>query len=535
MANVYGTLFDNGGAVYNVKHTDYGAVGNGTTDDKAAIQAAIDAAANAGGGVVYFPRGKYRITGALKLDTTVRDYASITFRGVGWGPYAAASSSQGSVIQLDATSGSALELGPSTGSGNPLFRFSMYDLGIMAKNTGYTGNLVKAYALGKCGFSNCGFYGIPDATSATATALFYGNFWVDLHFDRCNFATAVKGVEKAGLGSGFSDSVDNVSFDRCLFERCGTSVDIRFNTQSVAIERSTFEPAIGGAASPVSLSGESNKVQNCWFGDSNYTGTWVQMGQEAAIVSGNYISNAAVGVDLTSGAYDPEVSNNYITECATAVRAVSSGLKMRGNFIYVRNGTSTNPGLGLDLGADTWAKVESNLLLFSGSSVGDRVGYKLASGSKGVLEDLASNTAPWGSNLIQNSAGSAWVTLLPSTSGTTLVAPNITSLSLKSTGTMELQGYLTMTGSAGSPSTSTRFISDAGSSDTFFHNVPASGAFLFADGGTSMLQVTRGSTVDDDTALIVLRRKSGTWSAARVSEGAADSAGTGYRVLRVPN
>lgn len=37
----------------------YGAVGNGTTDDTAAVQAAITAAATAGGGTVYFPSGKY--------------------------------------------------------------------------------------------------------------------------------------------------------------------------------------------------------------------------------------------------------------------------------------------------------------------------------------------------------------------------------------------------------------------------------------------------------------------------------------------
>ena len=41
----------------------YGAKGDGTTDDTLAIQAAIDAAKEAGGGTIYFPPGTYRVEG----------------------------------------------------------------------------------------------------------------------------------------------------------------------------------------------------------------------------------------------------------------------------------------------------------------------------------------------------------------------------------------------------------------------------------------------------------------------------------------
>lgn len=52
--------------VYNVE--DYGAVHDGSTDDTAAIQAAIDACDTAGGGTVFFPNGLYIISGALQND-----------------------------------------------------------------------------------------------------------------------------------------------------------------------------------------------------------------------------------------------------------------------------------------------------------------------------------------------------------------------------------------------------------------------------------------------------------------------------------
>nr|ADG44968.1 A-IntN [Expression vector pEBDuet23A] len=47
---------------YNVK--DFGALGDGVSDDRASIQAAIDAAYAAGGGTVYLPAGEYRVSAA---------------------------------------------------------------------------------------------------------------------------------------------------------------------------------------------------------------------------------------------------------------------------------------------------------------------------------------------------------------------------------------------------------------------------------------------------------------------------------------
>src|SRR5688572_14834729 len=54
-------LADIRGSVVNVKN--YGATGDGTTNDQAAIQAAVTAAGN--GGCVYFPSGVYRITSEI--------------------------------------------------------------------------------------------------------------------------------------------------------------------------------------------------------------------------------------------------------------------------------------------------------------------------------------------------------------------------------------------------------------------------------------------------------------------------------------
>ncbi len=61
-ASVFATRPDDPGAVY-LTTPDFGVRGDGTTDDSAAIQAAIDkAAATGGGGIVFVPSGRYRLT-----------------------------------------------------------------------------------------------------------------------------------------------------------------------------------------------------------------------------------------------------------------------------------------------------------------------------------------------------------------------------------------------------------------------------------------------------------------------------------------
>ncbi len=75
-------------AVWPQRHlmvTDFGAKGDGNADDTAAVQRALDAAGEAGGGVVFLPRGRYKLTDGLKLKPFVtlagagRDRVALAF------------------------------------------------------------------------------------------------------------------------------------------------------------------------------------------------------------------------------------------------------------------------------------------------------------------------------------------------------------------------------------------------------------------------------------------------------------------------
>ncbi len=57
------------GLFFNVKF--YGATGDGATDDVGGIQAAINAATVAGGGIVFFPSGTYRVTTGITFQPSV--------------------------------------------------------------------------------------------------------------------------------------------------------------------------------------------------------------------------------------------------------------------------------------------------------------------------------------------------------------------------------------------------------------------------------------------------------------------------------
>lgn len=70
--------------IFNVR--DFGAVGDGATNDTAAIQAAVDAAHAAGGGQVYIPAGTYIVTGhSSASDGAIMLYDNITVYGDGMG------------------------------------------------------------------------------------------------------------------------------------------------------------------------------------------------------------------------------------------------------------------------------------------------------------------------------------------------------------------------------------------------------------------------------------------------------------------
>ncbi len=91
------------GAQSPINVLDHGAVADGTTDDTAAIQAALDAAAADEGGIVFMPKGKYLVEGSLTIPT------GVALRGEWEGPH---STYEGQGTLILATGSHGTEDGP---------------------------------------------------------------------------------------------------------------------------------------------------------------------------------------------------------------------------------------------------------------------------------------------------------------------------------------------------------------------------------------------------------------------------------------
>jgi Pectate lyase superfamily protein len=192
---------------YNV--ADYRVVGNGVTDDTAALQSTINAAPN--GGVIYLPEGTYKITTPLTLSS-----ANVMLLGAG---------GQGTVIQPDASfSGSQIILITADFC-------SVRDLTIAYANTTYSSNPAadgiqitgaKSALLENVNLNYINGWAVQ--SSATAGA---ANYWLqtqNVHAFQCKqgfHAVGVTGSSYAGSARLINCIMDQIqNGDAYLFEDC---------------------------------------------------------------------------------------------------------------------------------------------------------------------------------------------------------------------------------------------------------------------------------------------------------------------------
>ncbi len=224
------------GVPRNVK--DFGARGDGTTDDTAAIQSAIDTVGAAGGGTILFPEGDYKIT-----DTLFIRYSSVTLKGDSEGSAAivAGSDFSGSGGSIPDT---MLQVNDHTAS-DKLFHIAMKDLTL--NSIALTGSTPNSNPAVKCLFhanwvhymsvEGCTFYGAStgsDGIGVLLTAVgpaFSEEFSMLNSFTDCEFTYNYHGMKFGVTGQG---SINASQVYRCRFggtaTGTGTGIEIRGGT-----------------------------------------------------------------------------------------------------------------------------------------------------------------------------------------------------------------------------------------------------------------------------------------------------------------
>ena len=380
------------GDVFNVK--DFGATGDGSTNDTTAIQAAATAAvtriSSVGatipfGATLYFPAGTYRIGGTLSTivigSTTDSDQKSLTITGDGPGV--------SHIFQITNNAGFVdVELANRAGRLN-VFDLSVFNVATtqMSSSAAFkvsvteTGNNISHPNLD---VRNVYVGGIADGTAKSFSYGFdllnirMGSFESTMYIGN---VTQGVGARLRGVG-GTPAAADNktidVAFNKCRFNYCEIGFEIKDSLEGVLINNCTMAGVDYGIKSDYCIHlGLSNSHINSRINAILSTG----VGAGGAVDQGNIVNNSlyseyanveavkgpfvrsvicgnqflatnnnlgTVGVRLTTGSIGNNVSGNSFAWHRSAYAIVDSGATynmVTGNMATKNTAVATNPFL----------------------------------------------------------------------------------------------------------------------------------------------------------------------------------------------
>ena len=265
----------------DVSVKDFGAKGDGKTDDRAALQAAVDAVKKAGGGTVSFPEGTYIVSAPNKgrWEPQVRICNNLKFKGAGM---------KRSIVKIMDNQGPYDVIF----SGDSISGFTMVDMTVDAN--GETNPMITQ----KDSFSSPWLHTIiylPDSRN--------------IDIERCRFTNL------SGIWAIYAQRrANNVVVDACIFDKIGgyTKNDwdhstIRIDTDNgpVTVSNNVLTskdgPATTGARTAMEIHGSNqkvinNKISGFRYGINVCTGGRGTGPNVSPTVNQQYIGNTITGV-----------------------------------------------------------------------------------------------------------------------------------------------------------------------------------------------------------------------------------------------
>lgn len=367
---------------FNVKN--YGATGDGTTNDATAIQAALDAAAalvsgNASKATVVLPSGEYKITTGLTVASNV------TLRGMGWmgsviAPVGAITAltcsalSTVSDLRIRASSGAvtASSVGATAVAGTSTWILRNVQITYMATGVALSDTYVTR--LDNCKLNLCTNGLATSGSSNNAITMTGGEIQActgaGVLLAGAGMLASFTGVTIQGNAGGgiltTSGSLTGVAVRDCYFELNGTShIEATATVRSLSVEGSAFT---GNTQYCIKMSnGVETVVQGNSFGSTHATPTTMSFG---ASVARTFIGTNYYG---TGAAFDPTA--DYL---GTDLRMLNAE-GLRAKQVRLANGSIVLDGTGFPEGVETAPAgslyMRTNGLLYSKASGSGNTGW----------------------------------------------------------------------------------------------------------------------------------------------------------------
>ena len=297
--------------VFDVK--SYGSVGNGATDDSAAIQNAINACNSAGGGVVYFPAGTYLINSCLYYYSNMMlffENGAILLRGNSSLRYLLANDISNIVTGYNGTHDVRI-IGATFDGNSPFCTTAHNDNKCTLLNTGHAKNIT----VENCTFINGNVWHFYEVCASENVKI------INCLFDGSNYS----GV--ASQQDGYSELLqfdnDYVSGDSASYgaTKNGTSGDLtpckNIHVQGCKFICNGYTNAIGNH-NPQSKNHHLIRISDCFFMGNGGTGGYIDF--DSSTIEVDIYNNTFDGDAVTIGATDSKstIHDNRIENCTTA-------------------------------------------------------------------------------------------------------------------------------------------------------------------------------------------------------------------------
>lgn len=279
---------------------DFGATGDGVTDDTATIQAAVDAVSNAGGGILFFPEGTYLLKGKntpISNDSRLVDgvtlKSNVTFQGVG----------NASVIKVD------------TNCAN-----------------GFTGRFRTAATVGT-NLTNIQFRNMQFTRAATTFFEQQYQLWFDtgtnIVVDSCTFtgwsgdAIIIGNILNSTTSAWLQSICDNIKITNCVFD--GVNKDNRnaisvFSGTNIEIAGNFFKNT-SRSDMPGAIDLEPELVTNVIENISIHDNTFTNIGGSVGVIG------CALFANLTTRAQNIYIYDNLIENCTNTYALFCQGIE----------------------------------------------------------------------------------------------------------------------------------------------------------------------------------------------------------------